>query len=179
MTTTPGSLDWLPAANALDLVAEPVAAALSAHPVPSARIAPVDGALSDTAAFCHAYGVPSELAANCIIVEARRGETTTPAAVLVLGSARADINKVVRKHLGARKISFAAPDRVAEATGMEFGGITPIGLPDDWPILIDTAVAAVEATVIGGGVRTAKILVSGTDLVDLPGAEVLDLAVAT
>ena len=62
------------------------------------------------------------------------------AACLVLASDRADVNKTVRKHLDVRKISFASMEDAVAQTGMEYGGITPVGLPADWPILVDTAV---------------------------------------
>jgi prolyl-tRNA editing enzyme YbaK/EbsC (Cys-tRNA(Pro) deacylase) len=61
-------------------------------------------------------------------------------------------------------------------TAMEFGGITPVGLPDGWPILMDRAVLAAGEVVIGSGIRGSKLLVSTADLLALPGAEVLDLA---
>ena len=51
---------------------------------------------------------------------------------MVLATDRADVNRVVRKHLGVRKISFA-DQALAELTGMQQGGITPIGLPGGWP----------------------------------------------
>ncbi len=95
---------------------------------------------------------------------------------MVLATDRADINGVVRKHLGVRKISFAPHDDAVTLTGMEFGGITPIGLPPEWPVLVDAAVVAAGAVVIGSGVRGSKILVDGAALAALPTAEVLDLA---
>lgn len=100
------------------------------------------------------------------------------AAVMVLATDRADINNVVRRHLGARKISFADQTRAEELTGMRQGGITPIGLPDDWPVLVDERVASAGPVVIGAGVRGAKILVDGSVLAALPSATVLDLVVA-
>lgn len=78
--------------------------------------------------------------ANQVIVAGRRGDVTTYAAVMVLATHRADVNGVVRRHLGARKISFAAHEDAVGLTGMEFGGITPVGLPGGWPILVDEAV---------------------------------------
>jgi prolyl-tRNA editing enzyme YbaK/EbsC (Cys-tRNA(Pro) deacylase) len=59
---------------------------------------------------------------------------------------------------------------------MEYGGITPIGLPADWPILVDAAVATAGPVVIGSGMRASKLLVDGADLAKLPTAEVLELA---
>ena len=84
--------------------------------------------------------------------------------MLVLATMRADINGVVRRHLDVRKISFAPQDEAVELTGMEFGGITPIGLPEGWPILIDPAVVAAETVVIGSGIRGSKLLVPAADL---------------
>jgi prolyl-tRNA editing enzyme YbaK/EbsC (Cys-tRNA(Pro) deacylase) len=96
------------------------------------------------------------------------------AACMVLATTRADVNGVVRRRLDARKASFAAMDVAVAETGMEYGGITPIGLPAGWPILVDAAVAAAGDVVIGSGVRRSKLVLPGKALGDLPGAEVID-----
>ncbi|MGH3158000.1 MAG: YbaK/EbsC family protein, partial [Streptosporangiaceae bacterium] len=57
---------------------------------------------------------------------------------------------------------------------MEYGGITPVGLPAGWPVLVDAAVAAAPRVVIGSGVRRSKLTVPGLVLARLPGAEVVD-----
>ncbi|MCG7310332.1 YbaK/EbsC family protein [Brachybacterium sp. ACRRE] len=182
-----GNLDWTPALESSDagasvdaplaLLAPPVAAALRAGHAPSAEVTEIDPGLADTAEFCERYEVPLEASANCVVVLGRRGEARTHAAVMVLATDRADVNKRVRKHLDARKISFADQSEVEEATGMTSGGITPVGLPESWPILVDERVAAAPLVVIGGGTRGAKLLVPGSELASLPGAEVLDLVV--
>jgi prolyl-tRNA editing enzyme YbaK/EbsC (Cys-tRNA(Pro) deacylase) len=91
----------------------------------------------------------------------------------VLATTRADINGLVRRHLGARKISFAPMDEAVTLTGMEYGGITPVGLPADWPILIDEAVAAAPRLVVGSGIRGSKLWLPGAVLAQLPNAQVL------
>jgi prolyl-tRNA editing enzyme YbaK/EbsC (Cys-tRNA(Pro) deacylase) len=174
MPSAEGNLTWVDASDRPDLVAPPVAQALPR--VPRARVAQIDATLADTAAFCTAYDVAPEASANCVVVEARRGERTTFAAVMVLATDRADINGVVRRYLGARKISFADQARTEVLTGMQQGGITPVGLPPDWPILVDRGVAAAGAVVVGAGVRGAKLLLDGAALAELPNAEVIDLA---
>ena len=174
MPTAEGTLSWKPALDHLELVAPPVAAALPT--VPGVRVAAIDAALADTAAFCEAYDVDPAASANCVVVEGRRGDLTTRAAVMVLATDRADVNRVVRKHLGVRKISFADQALAEELTGMQQGGITPIGLPSDWPILVDEAVVAAGPVVIGAGLRGAKLLLPGALLAGLPGAATLDLA---
>lgn len=168
------SLHWRPAAEAPDLLAPPVRAVLAL--VPEAQVAPIDAGLSDTAAFCEAYGFPAERSANCVVLSGRRGEETRTAAVMVLATHRADVNGVVRRHLDVRKISFAPMADAVAQTGMEYGGITPVGLPDRWPLLVDEAVLAAGEVVVGSGLRGSKLLLPAEALLRLPGAERLDLA---
>lgn len=167
-----------PAAERTDLLAAPVAAAVTEWkhdtPVDRLRVAAIDPELADTANFCAAYGVPLDASANCVIVAARRGGETRLAACVVLATTRADINGVVRRHLGARKASFAPQEEAVQQTGMEYGGITPVGLPPEWPILIDSAVVAQPEVVVGSGLRRSKLILPGAALAELPGAEVLE-----
>ncbi|KWW98058.1 prolyl-tRNA synthetase [Carbonactinospora thermoautotrophica] len=171
-------LRFAPAIDHLDLLAEPVAAAIAAWkgsvPVEELAVAEIDPAAADTAEFCARYGIGLDESANCVIIAAKRGGEIRLAACLVLATTRADVNNLVRRHLGARKASFAPMDVAVRETGMEYGGIGPIGLPDGWPILIDAAVAAAPRVIVGSGVRRSKLLVPGRALADLPGAEVLE-----
>jgi prolyl-tRNA editing enzyme YbaK/EbsC (Cys-tRNA(Pro) deacylase) len=171
-----GTLAWIPALDRPDLLAPPVAEALAARPDDAAavRVAEIDPALADTAAFCETYGVPLDISANCVVLAARRSGTTQLAACLVLATTRADVNGLARRTLEARKASFASMDDAVAATGMEYGGITPLGLPPDWPLLVDAAVTAGDEAVVGSGVRRSKLLVPGALLAALPGALVLD-----
>ena len=129
---TLGSLSWLPARDHPELLAEPVRAAIADQRV-TCYVAAIEPTLADTAAFCEQYQVPLDVSANCVVVAGRRAETSTMAACLVLATDRADINKTVRRHLDLRKISFASMADAVAQTGMEYGGITPIGLPSDDP----------------------------------------------
>lgn len=171
----PGKLDWKPAADGAELLAPPVVAALVGLGI-EAHVAPIDPELADTAAFCEAYGVELAESSNCVIVEGRRGERTTLAAVMVLATDRADVNKAVRKHLDVRKISFAPMETATSLSGMAYGGITPVGLPDEWPVLVDQRVAESGWVVVGSGIRGSKLAVRGSDLARLAQAEVLELA---
>jgi prolyl-tRNA editing enzyme YbaK/EbsC (Cys-tRNA(Pro) deacylase) len=171
----PGTLDWQPWQR--DLVADPVAAALDQWlRAADVRSAAIDPELADTAAFCARYGVAPEDSANCVVIAGRRGETTRYAACVVLATTRADVNGVVRRRLDARKASFAPMADAVELTGMEFGGITPIGLPD-WPIWVDAAVLDRDVVVIGSGLRRSKLALPAGALTEIPGAEAVpDLA---
>ncbi|MCQ4079918.1 YbaK/EbsC family protein [Streptomyces sp. RB6PN25] len=180
MTSAPiGRFDEaLPAAEHTDLLAAPVAAALRAWqgPVPVEQLLYVDTdpANADTAVFGEVYGVPPEQSANCVVIAGKRGQEVTLAGCVVLAHTRADVNGMVRRHLGVRKASFASMDTAVGESGMEYGGISPIGLPAGWPLLIDAAVTDTPYVVIGSGRRRGKLLVPGKALAALPGAVVLD-----
>jgi prolyl-tRNA editing enzyme YbaK/EbsC (Cys-tRNA(Pro) deacylase) len=157
----------------------PVAEALRTWqgPVPADRLLYVDSdpEKADTAAFIETYGADlAETSANCVVVAAKRGGERTLAACVVLSRTKLDVNGAVRRELGARKASFAPMDTAVEETGMEYGGITPIGLPEGWPVLIDAAVTALPWTLIGSGRRRGKLIVPGKALAQLPGAVVLE-----
>jgi prolyl-tRNA editing enzyme YbaK/EbsC (Cys-tRNA(Pro) deacylase) len=168
-----GSLTWHPAAERPELLGAPVTAALPALAGP-VWVAEIDDDLADTAAFIDAYAVPPEASANCVVVAARRAGQTTLAACVVLATTRADVNGLVRRHLDARKASFAPQDVAVAESGMAYGGITPVGLPAEWPVLVDAAVAAADWVVIGSGTRGSKLAVPGSALAGLPAAVVLD-----
>ena len=167
-----GSLHSLAAVDHPGLLAEPVASALSGwehgHRV---AVVEIDPALADTAAMTEAYSLPITASANCVVVAGRRGGDERTAACVVRADTRADVNNRVKRTLDVRKASFLPMERAVEETGMEYGGITPLGLPDDWRLLVDESTASIPVVIIGSGVRRSKLLLPGTLLPRLPGAE--------
>ena len=131
-----------------------------------------DPDLADTARFCEAYGIPLERSANTILVASRRPEGHF-AACLVLATTRLDVNGLVRQRLGVRKVSFADAEQTKELTGMEIGGVTIFGLPDDLPVWIDASVLDHDWVVIGAGSRTAKIRLDPRQFEALDGFEIV------
>ncbi|WP_089105544.1 YbaK/EbsC family protein [Streptomyces hyaluromycini] len=169
----------VPAPDCLDELTAPVADAVRrwTGAVPADRIVYVetDPQWADTAVFVEHYGRDLlERSANCVVVAGKRGGETTLAACLVPSTTKVDVNGVVRRQLGARKASFASMDTATGATGMEYGGITPIGLPHDWPLLVDSAVVDLPYVLVGSGRRRGKLLVPGKAFAELPGAVVLE-----
>jgi prolyl-tRNA editing enzyme YbaK/EbsC (Cys-tRNA(Pro) deacylase) len=175
--TSTGSLEAMPALQHPELLAAAVAAALARLDPAVAEtvgVAAIDPSLADTVAFCERYGVAPDASANCVVVKGKRGGDVRFAACMVLATTRADVNGAVRRRLDVRSASFAPMDEAVALTGMEYGGITPIGLPDHWPILVDAAVAAVPDVVIGGGIRGSKLFLPGRALLALQGAELVE-----
>jgi prolyl-tRNA editing enzyme YbaK/EbsC (Cys-tRNA(Pro) deacylase) len=142
-------------------------------PADAVGVAEIDPELADTAAFCERYGVSPDVSANCVVITGRREGQVRYAACVVLATTRADVNGVARRELDVRKASFAPVDEAVAATGMEYGGITPVGLPADWPVLVDEAVAKTGSVVIGSGIRGSKLRLPGPLLAALPAAQVL------
>jgi prolyl-tRNA editing enzyme YbaK/EbsC (Cys-tRNA(Pro) deacylase) len=176
-----GTLEFSPVNRRLELIAAPVQEMVARLPnIDGVGVAEIDPTLSDTAAFCEKYEIGPELAANCVILRAKvnGGESSVQevryAACVILATTRTDVNGLMREKLGTKKISFAPMDEAVEGSGMEFGAITPVGLPAHWPIYIDKAVADAPHLIIGSGVRKSKLLVSGAFLAGLPNVQVLE-----
>jgi prolyl-tRNA editing enzyme YbaK/EbsC (Cys-tRNA(Pro) deacylase) len=175
MAAMMGTLRTEPAVAHPELLAAPVRDALASWShAADVLVAPIDPELADTAAFCAAYQVGLDVSANCVVVAGKREGTVRYAACLVLATTRADVNGAVRRLLDVRKASFAPMDTAVAETGMEYGGITPFGLPADWPVLVDQAVVATPYIVVGSGVRRSKLVVPGAALAAIGQAEVIE-----
>jgi prolyl-tRNA editing enzyme YbaK/EbsC (Cys-tRNA(Pro) deacylase) len=165
----------LPVGAHPDLLGASVRSALAGWPFSDeVAVVEIDADLADTAAMTQAYAIPLTASANCVVVMGRRGGEERIAACVVRADTRADVNNVVKRLLDVRKASFLSMDRAVEETGMAYGGITPVGLPASWRLLIAAEAAAIPTALIGSGVRRSKLLLPGTRLGDLPGAEIID-----
>jgi prolyl-tRNA editing enzyme YbaK/EbsC (Cys-tRNA(Pro) deacylase) len=168
-----------PAPACLDQLVGPVADAVrrwgGAVPADQILYVETDPRWADTAVFVEHYGRDLlERSANCVVVAGKRGGESSLAACVVLSTTRVDVNGVVRRQLGARKASFASMDTATGETGMEYGGITPVGLPAGWPVLVDSAVVDLPYVLVGSGRRRGKLLVPGKAFAELPDAVVLE-----
>lgn len=174
LPSLPG-LTSLPVLEHLDLVAPPVAAALSSWDgATGVAVVEIDPALADTAAMNAHYGLAGTVGANCVVVAGVRAGEERVAACVVRADTRADVNNRVRRLLDVRKASFLAMDRATGESGMEHGGITPVGVPAGWRVLVDALVPGIEVAVLGSGVRRSKLLLPGPLLARLPRVEVVD-----
>lgn len=180
-----GTLTWSPAVDHLDLLAAPTAAAVTAWAATDPEVATglvvtaIDPELADTAALTEAYDLPLSGSGNCVLVAGRREGQERIAAAVVRATTRADVNNAVKRLLDVRKASFLPMERAVADSGMEYGGITPVGLPADYRVLIDSRVVAPnpeaeDLVIIGSGLRRSKLALPGALLARLPGAEVIE-----
>ncbi|WP_295121036.1 YbaK/EbsC family protein [uncultured Leifsonia sp.] len=173
---TLGGLTTAPASSRTELLASPTLDALGALGwLDEVGVVEIDPDVSDTAATQERFGLAADTLANCVVVGGKREGVESIAACVVLATTRADVNGTVKRLLDVRKASFLPMERAVELTGMEYGGITPIGLPAGWPVLVDSRVVADGVVVIiGSGVRRSKLLLPGRLLGALPSAQVID-----
>ncbi len=134
----------------------------------------IDPQYMNGTALSNHYDVNLEDGANCIVVRGKRGEIRMTAAVLVPVGYRADLNRLVCEKLDAKKVSMAPLEEVIAESGMEYGSITPVGLPEAWKILIDSRLMAKKTIIVGGGKQISKLRISTSFLKQLPHVEVVE-----
>ena len=129
---------------------------------------------SDTENFCNHYGFDIEDSCNAILIKAKKPEEFY-AMFCVLGANRLDVNHKAKEAMGAKRVSFASRDEAELVTKQIYGGISPLGLPENIKVFIDKNVVQREKLFIGAGNRVSKFFLSPETLIKLSNAEVLDL----
>lgn len=131
-----------------------------------------DPSFADTASFLEKYGFTAEETCNAIV---GIGKSDPPkyACCVVLANSKVDINKKFSQLIGVKRCSFASGEQTLELTGMEIGGVTPVGLPE-MPVFIDSQIMECERIVLGGGNRTSKLLIAPAELKKIPHVQIID-----
>ena len=119
------------------------------------------------------YNIDPDAAIKCLIIEGKRNKTKKYAALLVPIKYECDVSEV-KEVLNVKTISFAKLDYVLEQTNMELGSITPIGIPEDWYVFVDSMVFEQKYIIIGGGLKNSKLMLASELLKKLPNSFVLD-----
>lgn len=143
-------------------------------PKDSFLVAEIDSNYAGGQELCEHYEIDPKIGANCLVVEGKRNNAITYAVCLVPVGYRYNMSSVVRKAMNARQVSVAPLDFVLEKSKMEFGSITPIGLPEEWTLYIDPLVLKNERIIIGGGYVNSKLSILSRALLEMPNAIELD-----
>lgn len=163
-------LTYFTAVERPDLLAAPVAAAI--HLIPEAMVFEIDPDFADTEAMCENYGLPIERSANIVLATGFRDGERRDVGCMTLAHRRVDMNNTVKRRLDVRKASFTPMAEAVAESGMEYGAITPVGLP--WRVWVDGVVATTPWICVGSGLRTSKLILPGRTLLDLPNAELVE-----
>lgn len=172
------SITFNPAIQHLHLVSPSVASLLKSWqgvtPVEEIHVAEIAPESAGGQDFCLRYGFSFDTGANCVIVEGVRNDCRTFAACVAPVGFQINFNSVVKKQLNARKVSLAPLDVVLQLSEMEYGSITPFGLPVTWSILLDSSLVNNDKIVIGSGLLKSKILLPVKALLELPNSVVIE-----
>lgn len=171
-------LNFFPVLERTDLVPTAIANAVKSWSGPQLQsefwVAEIDPDFAGGIELCNKYQVDPKNGANCLIVEGKRGTMKTLVACLVPVGYKYDMSGVVKRRLNVRQVSVASLEYVLSVTKMEYGSITPIGIPEDWKVFIDPLVLSSERIIIGGGLKKSKLSIPSEALLSLPGAEVVE-----
>ena len=156
-----------------DLLAGPVRAYLDTLPsweTESVRVIEIDPAHAAGPDFCRIYGVDPANGLNCVIVRGPGSDSATVAVCLAPVGSRLDLNGAVRRALGVKRVKMLERESATEATKMEEGAITPVGVPATWHVLLPPEVHTLDFVVVGGGKKNSKLKVPPRLLISLPNA---------
>lgn len=143
-------------------------------PKESFLVAEIDPAFAGGQELCNQYDIDVEIGANCLVVEGKRNKQISYATCLVPVGYKYNMSSVVRKAMNVRQVSVAPLQMVLDTVKMEYGSITPIGLPSEWPLFIDPLVMKNERIIIGGGFVKSKLSILTQALLDMPNSIVLE-----
>ena len=133
----------------------------------------IDPNLADTGDFCANYGYSLSESGNTIVIASKRGPKKYSACI-ALASTRLDVNKKVKSIMEVSRLSFATSEETENLTGMQIGGVTAFGLPSELQIYVDYNVIKAEKLILGAGIRSAKIIISPSELNKIPNLEIIE-----
>ncbi|CAM5457651.1 YbaK/EbsC family protein [Streptomyces aurantiogriseus] len=97
-----------------------------------------------------------------------------PVLVLMDGASRVDVD-LVRKELGADKVTRAAADVVRETTGYAIGGVPPFGHRTRTRVLADRSLLAHDVVWAAAGTPHTVFPMAPEELVEHAGATLVDV----
>lgn len=164
--------------NAANMVSKPTINCLMKYltheELKNVFVASIDEEYIDGTSICEHYNVDTKNGANCLICECKRGNVRKCVALVVPVGYKYNMSTTIRKYTNSRMVSVAPLEKVLEDTKMEYGSINPIGLPDEYDIIIDSKVMNVDRIICGSGVRISKLSIPTEYLKKLPNIYIMD-----
>lgn len=90
-------------------------------------------------------------------------------AMVLIGGPRQISWKALRKHFGQSRLTMASPEEVEKVTGYVIGSVSPFGLPQPLPVLVDELLLNQPSVSIGSGVRGTAVILLTKDLIKALG----------
>lgn len=84
--------------------------------------------------------------------------------VFVISSARSSQGRLIRRHLGTRRLRFATRDELLSLTGLTPGCVPPLGRPIfDLPLYVDQSIVDNDQIAFSAGSHTVSIVMAVPD----------------
>ena len=137
---------------------------LDAHGIPYRLLPHAEAVFTVEAAARQRGVVLEEMVKSILLREAGRGEHYVMACVP--GAKRVD-PKAVQAALGEgwRRLHFASAEEIWTVTGCVQGAVTPVGLPDDVPVIFDEAIGRLVRCNISTGDPLCGLELAAADLI--------------
>lgn len=116
-------------------------------------------------------GLPAEQVFKTLVVDTGGGLAV--AVVPVAGSL--DL-KAMATAVNAKKVTMADPVVAQRSSGYVLGGISPVGQKRALPTVVDESATLYDVVYVSGGRRGLDLGLSPTDLVEVTGATLADIA---
>lgn len=134
----------------------------------------------NTAEVSRAIGVGLEQLAKAVLFtmrDAEDEESEMTAVAVTTGNRLLDFAKVAHVWgVDRRRIRMALQSELALLYGIEIGGVPPFGYGPNVSIFIDRSIVSEEYVYCGVGDPTQSVRISSTDLVQLAGGQLVDVA---
>jgi Cys-tRNA(Pro)/Cys-tRNA(Cys) deacylase len=122
--------------------------------------------------FAAALGYPVERIAKTLFLCSP--DRQAYAAAVCPASLRLDF-KSAASAIGLKKVEVASAEDLAAQTGYPRNGVSPLGLADDIPVVVDRALLDFPTILVGGGAASVEIEIAPADLMRISGAAVASL----
>lgn len=144
-----------------------VAAFIERHQLDAEIIATPDGVPTVERAAT-ALGVTEDQIIKTLVFASPDGNLVI---AIANGTGRVDRQKLA-VIAGVAKLSFAPPELVLESTGYPPGGVAPVGLPENAPVIVDPSVLEWDEVYGGAGTDLHMMRIRTDDLVRLNRASI-------
>jgi Cys-tRNA(Pro) deacylase len=118
-----------------------------------------------------AIGVPENQILKTLLFVGKDGQYVV---AIACGTRRVS-RDILAEVSGVHRPRPAGPDAVASVTGYPAGGVAPIGLPEDVPVIVDTSVAALPVAYGGAGREDLLLRIDPRDVIRLNRAQVASI----
>ena len=129
-----------------------------------------DRPIANPNAFAEALGVAVERITKTLFLS-EQSDAGRSTLVCCSSSARLDMKRIAAL-LGFARLHMASEEALSRTLGYPRQGVSPIGAPSIFPVLLDASLLAFPSIWVGAGIAAVEIELAPSDLQKITGAQV-------